>query len=126
MPSGPPLVDVGGLDEFEEGRPKVVRVAGRELGIVRWRNLVYAVRNICPHMGAQLGVGTVAGLRESDGPMSQLTIDVDRPVISCPWHGWTFELATGLSVFDPGRFRVKSYPVTVVRRRVLVDISARS
>jgi 3-phenylpropionate/trans-cinnamate dioxygenase ferredoxin subunit len=33
--------------------------------------------------------------------------------VRCPWHGWEFDITTGLSVFNPLRLRVKTYKVTV-------------
>jgi nitrite reductase/ring-hydroxylating ferredoxin subunit len=38
----------------------------------------------------------------------------------CPLHGWEFDLATGRSVFDPTRTRVKSYPVEIDREQFVV------
>lgn len=120
--TNPDAVDVAALADLVEGRPHVVLAGGRELGLVRWRDAVYAVRNVCPHMGARLCSGTVTGRLHSDGPLRPVDADPDRPVIACPWHGWVYEIATGRSLADPQRFRVKSYPVTVVAGRVLVDL----
>jgi nitrite reductase/ring-hydroxylating ferredoxin subunit len=115
------MIDVGAVEEFHEGRPKVVDAGGRELGVIRWRDSFYAVRNVCAHMGARLCLGTVTARMISDGPMSPIGADEAHPVITCPWHGWTFDIATGGSVFDPRRYRVKSYPAMVKEGRVLVE-----
>jgi nitrite reductase/ring-hydroxylating ferredoxin subunit len=119
------MVDLAALDELVEGRPHVVQAGGRELGLVRWRDAVYAIRNVCPHMGARLCAGTVTAQLLSDGPRAPVAVDAGRPVISCPWHGWTYEIATGGSLVDPARFRVRSYPVAIVDGRVLVDLGRR-
>ena len=37
----------------------------------------------------------------------------ENEIITCPWHGWQFEIATGASIFNPHRVRVRSYEVTV-------------
>jgi nitrite reductase/ring-hydroxylating ferredoxin subunit len=34
-------------------------------------------------------------------------------ILTCPWHGWEFDLTTGRSVFNPHRTRVRSYDVSV-------------
>jgi 3-phenylpropionate/trans-cinnamate dioxygenase ferredoxin subunit len=34
--------------------------------------------------------------------------------LRCPWHHWEFDLRTGRSWFDPGKTRVRRYPVDVV------------
>lgn len=116
------VVDVGALDEFEDARPRVIQAGGRELGIVRWHEAIYAIRNVCPHMGARLCSGIVTARLVSEGPTSRVETDANNPVIACPWHGWMYEVVTGHSVFDPEHFRVKSYPVSVVEGRVLVEL----
>lgn len=118
-------MDVGALAEFEHARPRIVTAEGRELGVIRWGDAVYAVRNVCPHMGARLSAGTVTAHLSAAGPLDEVVADPDRPVVHCPWHGWSYELATGRSLLDPARFRVKSYPVRVAGGRVLVEIDRR-
>jgi nitrite reductase/ring-hydroxylating ferredoxin subunit len=48
------IVDVGAVDDYEEGSVTLVRAGGREIGIVRWRDEVYAVSNVCAHMRGPL------------------------------------------------------------------------
>ena len=40
----------------------------------------------------------------------------------CPWHGWEFDIATGVVPAFPER-RVKTWPVTVVDGVVVVEAS---
>jgi nitrite reductase/ring-hydroxylating ferredoxin subunit len=42
-------------------------------------------------------------------------------IVRCPWHGWEFDIAMGLSVFNPHRLRVKSYKVMVKAVRPETD-----
>ena len=37
----------------------------------------------------------------------------DGQILRCPWQGWEFDIATGRSVFNPHRLRVRTYDVTV-------------
>ena len=39
-----------------------------------------------------------------------LEADEERCVLVCPWHGWEFDLRTGLSVTDPRR-RLRRFQV---------------
>jgi 3-phenylpropionate/trans-cinnamate dioxygenase ferredoxin subunit len=34
-------------------------------------------------------------------------------MLTCPWHGWEFDIKTGQSYFDPVRMRARHYPVSV-------------
>jgi nitrite reductase (NADH) small subunit len=55
----------------------------------------FAVRDNCPHMDAPLHDAILA-----------------RGVITCRWHGWQFELSTGVSLMSE-RICVDRYPVIV-------------
>ncbi len=111
--------DVGALDDFEQRRPAVVKVDGREVGILRWNDDVFAVRNICPHMLAPVCRGTALALITSD-EQGRPQVDATHPVIVCPWHGWEFDAATGRAVCQGLNYKVRTYPTTVEEGRVRV------
>jgi nitrite reductase/ring-hydroxylating ferredoxin subunit len=111
--------DVGALDDFEERRPAVVEVDGREVGILRWNGDFFAVRNICPHMLAPVCRGIALALITSD-EQGAPQVDADHPVIACPWHGWEFDVATGRAVCQGLDYKVRTYPTTVEEGRVKV------
>lgn len=115
--------DVGALEEFPEWHMRVLRLEGREIGVVRLRGQVYALRNVCPHQAGPLCSGMVLArvVAEAAGG---LRVDHDHPVVTCPWHGWEFDLASGRCLTDP-RLRVATYPVEVRDGRVHVDTRPR-
>ena len=92
----------------------------------RWQQYVhdsgFAVRDTCPHQGAALSNGSVAGnvLPCQVGETQQYAGDGE--ILRCPWHGWQFELRTGRSLVDPEHTRIRSYPVRVENDRVLVAL----
>ena len=104
-----PVATVG---EIPPGGRKIVEVAGRSIGVFNVGGRFYAVRNSCPHQGGPLCLGPTIGLVTSDRP-GEFRYERDGEILRCPWHGWEFDLATGRSVFDPTRTRVRSYPVEV-------------
>jgi len=103
---------VAKVDEIAVGGRKIVEINGRSIGIFNIAGEFYALLNRCPHAGAELCKGTIAGIRQSDKPGEY---DYSRPgeIIRCPWHGWEFDIKTGKSWFDPKKVRVKPYAVTV-------------
>lgn len=103
---------VGQVAEIPPGNRKIVQVAGRSIGIFNVEGRFFAVRNSCPHQGGPLCLGPTMGLVTSDRP-GQFNYERDGEILRCPWHGWEFDLATGRSVFDPTRTRVRSYQVEV-------------
>jgi 3-phenylpropionate/trans-cinnamate dioxygenase ferredoxin subunit len=103
---------VGKADEIEPGSRKIVRVAGRSIGVFNVAGEYYAIRNRCPHQGAPLCEGKLWGALRSDVPGSfQYTETKD--IIACIQHGWEFSLRTGQSWCDPKRLRVRAYQVDV-------------
>jgi len=111
--------DVGALEDFEERRPAVVEVDGREIGILRWQDGVFAVRNICPHMLAPVCRGSAMALITAD-EQGTIECDATRPVITCPWHGWEFEAATGEAVCRGVDYKLRTYPAEIEAGRVKV------
>jgi nitrite reductase (NADH) small subunit len=117
--------DVGAVEDFREGQIKVVQVDRRDIGILRWRGGFFALRNVCPHLGAPLCLGEVGpALTGTSDLGSDLEVDNDKVRIVCPWHRWDFDARTGRSF--TGRLRAMTYPVTVKRARVMVDTNSRT
>jgi len=113
-------VDVGSLADLEAAGRLVARIDGRELGVVLDRETggVHGIRNRCPHHGAPLCHGSVR--RRSVGEPGRYALG-ERRVLRCPWHGWEFDLATGLCADDPAQ-RAAVYPAEIADGRVRVQI----
>ncbi|WP_428538666.1 Rieske 2Fe-2S domain-containing protein [Rhodopila sp.] len=62
-------------------KPKAVRLLGRDIVLFRDENKIFALQDRCPHRGVKLSLG------QCSYPGSG--------TISCPYHGWTFEGASG-------------------------------
>jgi nitrite reductase/ring-hydroxylating ferredoxin subunit len=92
--------------DIPAGRGWPVRVRDHYLALFDVEGTVRAVQNVCLHVGNPLDDGTVA-----DG------------CVTCPWHGWRYDLRSGehLTVFGrrPG---LRTYPVRVEGDDVLVEI----
>jgi nitrite reductase/ring-hydroxylating ferredoxin subunit len=116
------VIDVGPLEHFEPGSVRVVEAGRTEIGVVRWQDgALYALRNVCPHRGGPLCRGTVTALIDAAEP-GVLSADDSRPVISCAWHAWEFDVRTGRAVLESSSYAVRTYPVEVRDGRVLVDV----
>jgi len=116
------LVDVGAVDDFTDATVKVLFLDGREIGLVRWRNEFYALRNVCPHQSGPVCIGLLRPKLSAVG-IDGLRVEEDSPVLSCPWHGWEFEVKTGFSVAGHP-YRVGTYPVRVDSGRVKVEVGS--
>lgn len=103
---------VAKVQDLPPGGRRIVAIEGRSVGVLNVNGSFYALRNSCPHQGAPLCLGRVLPLAVAERPFVP-EFDPDRCVVKCPWHGWEFDVATGRSVFNPHRMRVKSYDVSV-------------
>ena len=103
---------VGKAEEIPPGSRKIVRVAGRSIGVFNVRGQFYALRNRCPHQGAPLCEGKLWGALKSDVPGS-FEYNPVKDIIACIQHGWEFSVRTGQSWCDPKRLRVRAYQVAI-------------
>jgi len=68
-------------DELQEGKMRALTVAGRDILLARVGDSYYATDDRCPHRGARLSEGSLAGT-----------------VVTCPGHGSQFDLRDGRAV----------------------------
>ena len=77
------LHTVARVEDVAHGEARVVTAGERELALFNVEGTFYATQNDCLHMGGPLGHGNLEGC-----------------VLSCPWHGWQYDVRTGENVFD--------------------------
>ena len=115
-------VAVGPADRFAAGRFTMLDIQGHDIGVVRLRDgSLRAVRNHCPHKGAPICRGIVAGTWLPSAPGS-LVYDREGEVLACPWHGWEYDLDTGMELFRDVPTRLRFYPVAVRDGQVYVTV----
>lgn len=85
------------LSELPSGGKKVVRVEGRPVLLINYKDTLYAVSNICSHQHMMLHPGRVRHCK-----------------ITCPVHGARFDLATGEALDLPATRPIETYAVRVV------------
>ena len=88
------FVRVAGRKDVPEGEGRMFEVNGRQVAVFKVRGKFHAIDNVCRHQGGPLAEG-----------------DVEGCVVTCPWHGWTYDVTSGQSPDDPDvsvdRFAVK-------------------
>ena len=103
---------VATVDEIPAGERKILTVAGRSVGVFNLNGEYFALRNQCPHQGADLCAGYTTGFMISKMP-GEYEYSRRGEILRCPWHGWEFDIKTGQSWIDPKKLRVRTYPVSV-------------
>ena len=112
----------GPLADFPPGSHRVVKLGRVEVGIFNVAGRLYALPNICPHQFGPLCAGTVNGTTACSAETGwQFAWVRQGEVVTCPWHGIEFDIASGQSLSSP-RLRVRTYPVTVEDDQVVVTI----
>jgi nitrite reductase/ring-hydroxylating ferredoxin subunit len=96
-------VPIANVSEIPPGG-LVRAVAGRKIAVFRVDANYFAIDNTCPHRGGPLGEGTVSGA-----------------TVTCPWHGWRFDLASGQCQSNGG-VPVQTFPIVIEGDTLLVDL----
>lgn len=89
-----------------------VEVAGTPVAIFNLGGEFFGLLDRCPHMGGLLSKGVVIGLVEAPKPGCYAYSRAGE-IVRCPWHGWEFDIRTGMSRFDPDRWKARSVDVDV-------------
>lgn len=89
-------VPVGKVADYPPGKPAVVDLEGVKLAIFNVDGTIHVTANECGHQGGPLGEGKLEG-----------------GVVTCPWHQWKFEAATGKCLSVSGS-SVRSYESRVI------------
>ncbi|MBI1903116.1 MAG: Rieske 2Fe-2S domain-containing protein [Planctomycetia bacterium] len=64
--------------ELPPGQCRPVMAGDLEVAVFNVDGQFYVLKNECPHAGGPLGEGFLEG-----------------PVVTCPWHGWQFDVTSG-------------------------------
>lgn len=98
------MTPVAKISEVPNFGKKVVSVSGLEILLVNIKGTIYACENECPHQGSPLTAGVIK-----------------EGTISCPRHGYRFNLADG-SCSDHPDFTLRTFPLRISGDDILVDL----
>ena len=86
---------VGKIRELPPGHSRSLWAGGRRVALFNRAGTLLAMDAACPHMGADLGNGTISGT-----------------TLTCAWHHWRFDL-------DSGKGLTRSWACLKLHRLVL-------
>jgi nitrite reductase (NADH) small subunit len=93
------------VDECPPGQARELVAGDRVIALFHIDARFYALDGICPHQGGPLGKGTLCG-----------------GMVTCPWHGWQFDVATGRHQTIPSLAQA-GLPVRIEGDDVFVDLN---
>jgi nitrite reductase/ring-hydroxylating ferredoxin subunit len=92
------------LEEVPEGTARAVEAGGTPVALYNVGGRIYATRGTCPHRGGPLGEG-----------------DLDASTITCPWHGFRFDVTSGACLTNPA-LPIACVAVRIEGRDILVEV----
>ena len=98
-----PRAKVLDLAALAPGQAALVTVEGLDVALFHRDGEIFALGNECPHQSGSLCDGLVEG-----------------DIVTCPVHGWEFDLRTGACMTVPGE-SVPRFTVTVEAGAVLLE-----
>jgi nitrite reductase/ring-hydroxylating ferredoxin subunit len=96
---------VATTSDFDSKTHKIVRVGKKQIVLFKRQDEFYACNNRCPHEGYPLSEGTLSS----------------ECVLTCNWHNWKFDLASGDNLTDGDRLRI--YPLELRGDEIWLDVS---
>ena len=96
-------VKVAKVSEIPSGAGRTVEVNGKKIALFNVAGRFEAMADACLHRAGPLGEGSL-----------------EAGIVTCPWHHWTYEAATGKCLTKPGAALAK-YPVTVEGDDILIE-----
>ncbi len=99
------LIKVAETKDVPPGTAKAVEAGGRKIALFNSGGAYYAIDNTCTHRGGPLSEGEVEGT-----------------VVTCPWHGATYDITTGNVLGAPAPEGVGSYEVRVDGNDIKVEL----
>lgn len=98
------FVKVARVADIRDGEGLAVMAGDHEVALFKVRGQVYAIGNACIHQGGPLADGWC-----------------DGQIVSCPWHGWEYDVTTGACQLAGG-VSVPTFAVKVEGEDVFVEV----
>ena len=97
-------VAVATSDAVQEGAALEVIAGDQVLAIFRNSGVLYALDGMCAHQGGPIAQGEVA-----------------NGCVTCPWHGWQYELNSGIQTINRQPLQ-RTFPVREMDGRIEVQL----
>lgn len=98
-------IKIANKKDVLEGMGATVEAQGKSIALFNVGGTFHAIDNTCAHRGGPLGEG-----------------GLDGKEVTCPWHGWQYDVTTGQCTTDPSVCQ-KTFPVKVEGDDILVDLT---
>lgn len=91
--------------DVKPGQGTIAEVGGKSLAVYNVDGEFHVMDNTCCHKGGPLGDG-----------------ELDGTTVTCPWHGWQYDVTNGKCLAPSPAASVKAYKVSVEGDEVKADL----
>lgn len=110
--------------EIQPGERKFVTVNGNSIGVFNIGGEYHALKNECAHQHGPVCTGKImqdlVGEFTEPGKLVKESF-TDTPTIACPWHGWEYDIRTGVHLGDSST-KLITYHTIVEDGQVFIEI----
>jgi nitrite reductase/ring-hydroxylating ferredoxin subunit len=114
------LHHVVAVEDIDDGERIVADFRGREVAVFHSDGEFHALSNYCTHQGGPACEGLLSGTLDVDED-DELVWSRDGLIVSCPWHGWEFDITDG-SHTASDQYRLPTYEIHVIDGEVYVEL----
>ena len=100
------VIKVASTKDLSVGRAIAVTVKDKTIAVFNVDGQFYAIDDTCSHAGGPLSEGELTG-----------------NIVTCPWHGATFDVTKGTPVNGIGSESLRSYTVIVEGEDIKIQIA---
>lgn len=118
---------IGPVDAIPERGCVLAQAGDLQIGVFKVHGRLYAYENRCAHQGGPVCRGDVFARQEerigANGVSLGLVESEDRVDVACPWHGWEYDVQTGINIADP-TVRLRAFRAVEEDGDVYVEVDA--
>jgi nitrite reductase/ring-hydroxylating ferredoxin subunit len=92
------------FNDLQQGQGSEFAVAGKVVAAFLRGDRVLAIDGMCAHQG---------------GPIAQGQVDGD--CVTCPWHGWQYDLSTGCNLIS-GKKLLETFATEIRNGEVWIEV----
>lgn len=100
----PEFIKAAKSSDLAPGKGMCVEAGGKSIALFNVDGTYHAIDNTCLHRGGPLGEGDLSGT-----------------TVTCPWHGWQYDVTTGKTAMNPG-VTLATYETRVEGDDILVGV----
>lgn len=109
------------VDELDPGERIIRTISDREIGVFNVDGEFHAVANYCVHAGGPICEGRLSGMVTAEAGEWDWDWERDGEILSCPWHGWEFDIDSGEFLSDD-QYRLITYETEIEGETVYVVV----